>query len=341
MVSMMSSEDVPAKDRFEWFADVVAHALAPTQISHEGSDDFRAEASVVDLGSVRLSEFSYVPLRSRRTPALIRKGDPEQYNLAFVTGSPMWMSQRRNESGLVTGDMLLWDTSFPYESGARDEGQAVRAAILQFPKSVMPIPVDKVDRILAHRISARSGVGAVLAQMIGTLGSHGAECTEQERGRLGRVALDLAGACIARHLNAVDDLPPESRATALRAEIHAFINDNLGDGALTPSSIADRHHISLRRLHLLFQGQAESVAAVIRRRRLEQCRIDLTRDDLLHHPVHAIAVRWGFTSASVFNRAFRQAYRTTPTELRRQAGRAARIVEDPCADGQPVRRGRP
>ncbi|MFG3000884.1 hypothetical protein [Streptomyces sp. NPDC048340] len=99
----MSSAAVPPQDRFEWFTDVVARSLAPTAIRCADPEAFEAEASLVDLGNLQVSTFSYVPLRSRRTPTHIRRGDPEQYQLALVTGSPMWISQNRNDSGYVEG----------------------------------------------------------------------------------------------------------------------------------------------------------------------------------------------------------------------------------------------
>ncbi|MEV6955820.1 helix-turn-helix domain-containing protein [Streptomyces sp. NPDC051183] len=73
---------------------------------------------------------------------------------------------------------------------------------------------------------------------------------------------------------------------------------------------------SLRRLHLLFQERRESVAATVRRRRLEGARADLLRPELHSRPIHAVAARWGFASAAVFSRAFREAYGTSPSELR-------------------------
>lgn len=45
---------------------------------------------------------------------------------------------------------------------------------------------------------------------------------------------------------------------ALLERIDTFIDHNLGDPALAPQSIADRHHISVRRLHLLFQDRGRA-----------------------------------------------------------------------------------
>ncbi|MFF4423627.1 helix-turn-helix domain-containing protein [Streptomyces sp. NPDC001549] len=110
--------------------------------------------------------------------------------------------------------------------------------------------------------------------------------------------------------------------------IDTFIDHNLGDPGLTPQTIADRHHISVRRLHLMFRDRGESVAATIRRRRLEHCHADLARPALLDRPIHAVAARWGFGSAAVFSRAFREAYGISPTERRAQARAADRPHPD-------------
>lgn len=61
MWSMMSSAAVPAADRFDWFADVVAQELVSTSIKSEHAQDFRAEAAVLDLGSVQVKQLGYAP----------------------------------------------------------------------------------------------------------------------------------------------------------------------------------------------------------------------------------------------------------------------------------------
>ncbi|MEU8436304.1 helix-turn-helix domain-containing protein [Streptomyces sp. NPDC029216] len=249
----------------------------------------------LDLGPVRVST-------TPRTP------DPERYQLA-----------------LVTGGLVLCDTSHPYDPGAAP----LRTVVLQLPRTALPFRPERVDRLLAQRIPATRGTGAALAQFLGSVGAHAHGCGERELARLGSAALGLATACLAERLDVYDDLPAEAREEALLRQIDAYIEHNLGDPELTPRAVAARHHISLRRLHLLFQDRPEGVAATIRGRRLAGARADLLRPDLMGRPVHAIAARWGFTSAAVFSRAFRHAYGTSPTELRRKRG--ARKVNDPCA----------
>lgn len=235
MRAAMSSAAVAPRDRFDWFTDVVARSLAPTAIRCEDPGGFRADAAVLDLGPVQVSTFHYAPLRSRRTPELIRRGDPEQYQLALVTGGPMWIAQQRADSGPVSGDLLLWDTSHPYEAGAPgDDGAMVRAVVLQIPRTALPLHPDRVDRLLAQRIPAGRGTGAVLAQFLASVDAHAQGCGERELAHLGGAALGLAAACLAERLDVYDDLPAEARDEVLLRQIDAFIEHNLGDPELTP-----------------------------------------------------------------------------------------------------------
>ncbi|MFI9328123.1 helix-turn-helix domain-containing protein [Kitasatospora sp. NPDC052868] len=58
-------------------------------------------------------------------------------------------------------------------------------------------------------------------------------------------------------------------------------------------------------------------------------RADLARPDRARDPIHAVAARWGFTSAAAFSRAFRQEYGSSPREYRQNALRGPS-----CADPQ-------
>jgi AraC-like DNA-binding protein len=109
----------------------------------------------------------------------------------------------------------------------------------------------------------------------------------------------------------------DAQRRCLVVRIRDFIEEHLGDPALTPSTIAGAHHISLRYLHKLFETQEKTVAAWIRHRRLESCRRDLMNPAAQWRPVAAIAARWGFTDSASFNRMFRAEYGIPPGEFRR------------------------
>ncbi|MFJ8434970.1 helix-turn-helix domain-containing protein [Kitasatospora sp. NPDC094019] len=320
MWSTLSNAGVPAADRFEWFTDMVARDLVPVTVSSPQAADFRAEAAFLALGQVGVSVHTHPALRSRRPAALTRRSDPEQYQLALVDGpNPMWISQHGRDSGPASGELVLWDTSRPFEAGTRDEHGTSRCLVLHIPRAELPINPDKADRLLARRIPARRGTGAVLAGFLSVLGEHAAECGPEELARLGTIARDLAAVCLAEHADAAHEVDAGVRARALLERVKAFIDHNLDDPDLAPAVIAERHHISVRALHLLFQDEDESVSRLIRRRRLERCWADLARPELARHSVRDVAARRGFPNASAFGRAFREEFGLTPRDHRRQS----------------------
>ncbi|MFB7600785.1 helix-turn-helix domain-containing protein [Streptomyces sp. NPDC056160] len=323
--TVVSSSAVPATERFDWFADMVSREVVPTAISSGCPARFRAEAALLDLGGVAMSRLAYLPLHSRRTPALIRRSDPEQYQLALVTKSSMALSQQGNDGDAAAGDLVLWDTSRPWVAQSPDEGGMGELVVLQLSRSAMPLRERQIERLLARRIPGGLGMAAMLASFMRSLVENGDRCTPEELARLGTITADLAAACLAQHLDVEEDLPVEVRAQALLRRIHTFIDHHLGDPELNPSVVAAHHNMSLRTLHQLFHGTGESVQARIRRRRLERCRAALSRPEL-RAPIQAIAARWGFSGPAVFSRTFREVYGLSPSEFR------ALSVKECCAE---------
>ncbi|MFE4265132.1 helix-turn-helix domain-containing protein [Streptomyces sp. NPDC056883] len=311
--SVVSETVVEREDRFDWFCETVSSDVMPVMLSTRHTADFRANITDLDLGVVRLSALKCSPVLSRRTPAHVRRGDPEHVQLALVTQGAFKISQRGSES-VVAGGLVLTDTSRPSEGvSAGGQGEAI---VLQIPRPALGLRPNRVDRLLAQNLAADRGSGAVFADFLKTLLTHGPRCRPEELRGMGSIALDLATACLAQQLGDLGEAPAEVRAQETLQRIHRFIENNLGDPGLTPQLIADRHNLSLRALHALFAGQDLSIAARIRANRLERAHADLARGELSGQPVQAIAARWGFSSATAFSRAFRETYGITPTEHR-------------------------
>ncbi|MEU6861691.1 helix-turn-helix domain-containing protein [Streptomyces sp. NPDC046876] len=314
----MSAEAVSSEGRFDWFCDMVSGDLMPVSLSTERRADFHAEITDLELGAVRLSAFTFSPVLSRRTPTHVRRGDPENYQLALVTRGGFRISQKGNDTE-VMGDMVLTASSLPMENaGVSSDGQ-VQAAVLQIPRSALALRPDRVDRLLAQRIGADRGTAAIFKGFVRTMLAEGPSCRPVELAGMGSIALDLATACLAQQLGSPREAPPEARAQEMRHQVMRFIDTNLSDPELTPQTVADHHSISLRTLYNLFQGQPLSVAARIRQGRLDRAFADLARPELRAEPVQTIALRCGFSSGTAFGRAFKEAYGRTPAEHRAAA----------------------
>ncbi len=188
--------------------------------------------------------------------------------------------------------------------------------------------------MLGRGISGREGTSALLADFLLGLDRQAALLGPAEAPRLGTVVVDLVAAWLARELDAEAEVPDDARRRALVENVRTFIRRNLHDPELTPTVIAAAHHVSVSYLHRLFtqQSQGETVAAWIRRRRLEKARRDLADPALRTVPVHALAARCGIPRPSDFSRAFRAAYGLSPSEHRHRA-LSEHTDEQPCTNG--------
>jgi AraC-like DNA-binding protein len=109
---------------------------------------------------------------------------------------------------------------------------------------------------------------------------------------------------------------PAVRAARLAA-ITADIDRHLTDPALSPTTVAERHGISRRHLHRLFELEGRTYSQHVLDRRLRLVHHRLRHPRYSGQSITTVAGGAGFTDLSYFNRTFRRRYGTTPTEVRR------------------------
>ncbi|WP_157246908.1 helix-turn-helix domain-containing protein [Nonomuraea typhae] len=316
----VSTAEVPAKERFAAWREVSSKRWVPLDARCESHVEsaFRARACFSTLGPVQVVVLTATPLSIHRTPKLIRRSDPETFLVTCTVRGRVWGEQDGRHADLHVGDLSLRDSSHPYLTRLTPAEHVAQTVCLQFSRSSLPFPQRDLRDLVALRIPGGRGVGALSSQFLLRLARHMHEFSAADTARLSSLTLDVLTVALAGELDARRALPPETRRRALIAEIHAFIQQNLGDGHLTPAAIAAAHHISVRYLHKVFQQDGSTVAGWIRARRLQRCRRDLADPRLAAQSISAIAARWGFTSPAHFSQAFRGAYGLSPSQFRRQ-----------------------
>lgn len=319
--TVFRTDDVPAGDRFDYWQELVGRTRSSALVSDHAAE-FWAEQRLLELGPVVVSQMSFKPTRYRRTPKLVRQSDPELYHLTLLMDGGLALDHAGRESTYTSRDLHLADSSQPYDVRSADDrqGGVVTGMAVDFPKALLPLPPHRVRELLGRNLPGREGVGALLAEFVVGLDRQADTLQPSDAPRLGTVVLDLLSAWFAQLLEAEAVLSPETRGRATAKQVQSFIRQNLHDPGLTPPVIAAAHNISLSYLHRIFQQQAggETVAAWIRRRRLENAHKDLVDASLLGTPIHTIAARWGYRRPSDFTRAFRAAYGMSPREHRQQ-----------------------
>ncbi|MFD8015923.1 AraC family transcriptional regulator [Streptomyces sp. NPDC058955] len=312
------SADLPPADRFDCWRTLMSETHAPLDMRSEYAADFRVTQRTISLGDITVYPLECDPLTFRRTPKLIGQSDPEAFHLSLVRrGSGVVTS---GKASIVHGPFTYHtsDTSRPFEITSITE--PIDVIGVEIPKARLPLPPHTAGRIIGRHISARHGMGALLATFLNQVTCDSHSYQQADAPRLSTVLSDLVASVFAGVLDADRSLTPETHRRTLALRIMAFIGAHADDPHLDVPAIAAAHHISVSYLHRLFQqeGGGATAALYLQRQRLERARRDLT--DPLHQgvPVHVIAARRGFSHASAFSRAFRDAYGLPPATYRRQ-----------------------
>ncbi|MFE9093395.1 helix-turn-helix domain-containing protein [Streptomyces sp. NPDC007264] len=318
----LNSRDLPPAERLDWFRELVARDMAPHDIVTEHLSDFAASATLLSLGDrIGVSGVAFPAMRSIRTRRLIQRSDPELWVLALVVKGAMQREQGGNRVEPRPGDLVLYDTSQPYWASI-DTDDAARSIVLHLPRSAVPVPEQALRRLVATALPSRTGIGALLSQLLRGLVEQGPTLEAGRTPRLASAVVDLTVAFLA---SLSDGEGPQNASARRAAQLHrikSFIRSRLGEPGLTPAAVAAAHHISPRALHYLFREDGRTVGAYIREQRLERCRAELTDPGAARRSVAAIAKSAGFCDPAAFGRAFKARYGTPPAEYRRSRGRS-------------------
>ncbi len=308
------SEDLPSTGRLAGFDDFLRGGDPPMRATSGAGADFRALARTRDLGPLRLLELTCSPSVLYRTAPLIRRSDPGLCSVVFPLHGALTVSQAGRVAALRGPGLTFYDSARPLRLRITGPGPAtlLRADV---PRSLLPLPARRIDRLAGILLPGRTGLGALLTHFLTDLAADPRAYPAADEARLGAVALDLLAATLTHHLDTSPAAPPRGRG--LLPRIESYIRTHLADPDLTPRAVATAHHISVSYLHRLFRARGTTVTALIRQGRLERARRDLADRRLRELPVHRVAARWGFRDHSAFTRAFRTAYGVPPHEYRR------------------------
>ncbi len=264
------------------------------------------------LDSMRMWAMSFAPMMFHRTPEQIEQSDPDTYNLVLLRAGTMRRVDATSEMTYGPGDMHVNDSSLPFQLEAHG-CHMVSCIGVEVPKRLLPLPNDRVAALVGRKLSAREGMGGLLATVLDHLITGHGSYRSTDAPRLAVVLRETLAGLFARTLQDEEQYVPTA---AYRRDL-------------------------LLRMHRLFGDDGTTVAGWIRARRLERARRDLCDPAMRIVPVHHIAARWGFSHHAAFTRAFRTAYGIAPRDFRRAAlpqtkWRERQKIEDAVPTTSPV-----
>jgi AraC-like DNA-binding protein len=305
--------DVETADVVEGWREVLARTYSiPFDVRPraDAGEAFEATASRWALGDVALVRTAHGPGAGRRGSAEIAASQGDVLGLLFSRKGRIELDFDGEDATLLPGQFVLWDGSRP--GGFTTDG-SVDNHTLVVPRELMTNVAPEYQEAVGKPLPSSHPAAQVMANFLDALMPMVGGLDRVSRHAVAGAALELLPAVIARS-DRLEEPPP---AAALLTAVRFYIDEHLGDPALSPASIARANAISLRTLYRLFEAADESVSAAIRDRRLSRCHADLTRGT--DESVTGIAFRWGFRNMSHFSRLFRERYGICAREIQMAA----------------------
>ncbi|MGM0347874.1 helix-turn-helix domain-containing protein [Streptomyces sp. Adlamb9] len=322
--TVFRSGDLPAQERLAALDELWAKDTHPMRVVSDAAEHFRATVRMLDLGAVNVVRLAVSPCEVLRTPKLIRRADPELCSVIVPLSGTLTVSQAGRDIALGAGELTLYDSSQPFRIRFTAMDGATRLVRAHIPRALLRLPADGLKRLPPGPLSAAAGFEGLLARLLADVTSSSTAYRPHDLPRVAVLAQELLTSTVAHHLGADGTEAPGSSRSMLLLSIETFVRQHLGEPGLSPETVASAHHISIGHLHRLFRTREATVAAWIRRERLERARRDLADPALRDVPIRLIASRWGFKDHPTFTRAFRSAYGASPTEYRHDSATVVR-----------------
>lgn len=305
-----SIAEVAAAERTEAWEDTLASNYRQWEVPTRVEAGFTAQLRHRDIAGLRVVECICDPCHGRRLEQHVSRDDAAYIGVQ-ITKSGRECFRRGDQTQWVgPGDLVIWTSDQPTEFTVTERLHKVS---LILPWNDLRDRLPRNGHFHGSVLDSRSGIGAVLYSHIEALAR---QLDMLESGDLCAVRRATCELLTAAMSGGIDPAAQPLSQQYLR-RLQDYVLDHLQDECLSPTGIAQAHHISPRYLHLLFAQTGQSVSAYIRQQRLERCRDTLKNPAHRERSVAEIAYQWGFSDPAHFSRVYKQQFGQTPGEQRR------------------------
>jgi AraC-like DNA-binding protein len=308
-----STSEQPHHRRLEYWNDLTGSAFTPLVTDPVDRHAFAGRLTRTQIGEIRLSEARSEPATVHHSRAHVARAREALFMLCVQLDGMSVHRQQGREAVLRYSDFHLLDSLRPYEVNFQ---QTNRMLVLSIPQHALRRRLANPEGLVGIALSGRSGMAGLLSSLLCNFWS------ERRAGddrclspHFSEAILDLIASAYA---GIAQNVAGTSLALARREQIRSYVESHLHNPGLTPGQVAEAAHLSVRRLHQLFEADGETIGSYILRRRLEECARAMSDSAQQGRTVTEIAFLHGFNNASHFGRVFRERYGASPTEYRRR-----------------------
>lgn len=314
-IERLATDGILPRKKIEYWNDVACKTFTAQTVEPLGTT-FSASMVRTEVGDIRMAEAISEKSIVTHSRAQVALATEAYFLLHLHLAGESVNRQDGREIRLHPGDFTMVDSSRPYQLAF---SQPTSILVLRIPRHILRRYIACPEVVTLLPMSGNSGASGLASRFIQDVWRCVQNGMPQAPGsRLCGPILDLVA-------NAYGEMPAanvdcSSLTGALRVQIRDFIEANLDDADLTPSSVADAFGISARYLHMVFRGESDTVSRYIQRRRVEESARALVDPMRRTLSITAIATAHGFKSQAHFSRVFRESHGLAPRDFRLQNG---------------------
>ena len=310
--NIISTDAVPLSHRRPYWRDLVCNTFVDLACEIAQPETFHGRIENWQGASLAYSKVNANAHHVSRDKDRISRSTDDHYLLSLQVSGTGLLGQDGRHAILHPGDFAIYDVTRPYRLLFDDEFEQL---VMQIPRAHIAKRLFDADNLTAVGVSGQQGAGRLASTLIAQTASQLAVLDAQSLEQAQSCVLDLAANALAASIGQRSEIVSESQELTVRRILH-YIDDRLGNPALTCELVARENGISERYLRKLFQNKGHGVAEWIWMRRLERAREQLCNPRFAHRSITSIAYDWGFKDTGHFSRAFKMRFGETPREAR-------------------------
>lgn len=310
----LSTDQVEPELRTEVWREITRSVFETTPTPDSTDATLEGSLGSLAVGSLLIGPTSFNDQLYRRGRRLIVETSLDSYMVQlFVSGALEGDCDGRSIS-VGPGDVCVFDLARPFTTRV-SRGTTI---------TVM-LPRQATDRVNAgvalHGTVLKAGlpVTRLVSEFVVSLSQVGPELDPTDVAAIEDAAVTLLASSLAHHA----PVPDPVLSQVMRRRVLEFIDANLADPKLGPTTLVQRFRVSRAHLYRMFAAEG-GLASVIRDRRLDAAFRALSRS--ASHSITELAFAFGFSSSGQFLKAFKARFAVTPSDVRRDRG--ASILTD-------------
>lgn len=308
---VFSTDDHPPASRYAAWRDAICDVYVHVDVQATDPERYRGFIREARFGEVVMTDILLSEQRIRRNRRHISQLDKDCYYVQLMHSGALDVFQNGATLSSNAARGAIFCATEQYELQCRGD---VRSFYLELPRDAFAQRFPQNQLPLVAALNTTRGLGRIVTEFCATLASESANLGAGRRENVGGSLMDL----LAQAMQAADDDLPTAdgsvRAARLRAVQH-WIEAHLSEPDLTLDRIAAANGMSLRYLHVLFQGCDASVSEWILNRRLQLAHDRLSRRE--GRSITSVAFELGFNSSAHFSTLFRRRFGLAPRDVAR------------------------